>query len=271
MDPEPDQSPALLGHEWRFETQLHGVDLTDIVGVAVCTACGVVRLGTVHQSPDLSGGCERRHAPSGFGRATGALKRVPVLATAAVAAVASFASLVFLVIPNMAPASTRGLTISDVSVEQGVSWQNYQSRAPVMRANIPTDVKPCPALSSGLPDTTPGPGVVGAAVDVAWTAQGMRGRCVELAASLLDASTGSVITEMPVQAVIRADTQVSDSETYLIWIDLGHYGTGQRSYIVRVEFFDGETASGVRLAYKDTGAFCYPQSCPSPFLTPGHT
>jgi hypothetical protein len=272
MEPKPTDSPALLDHDWRFETQTHSVNSTDLVGVALCTACGTVRIGTVHASPDLSGGCPRRRAPSGLGRVANFVKGLPVVATAAVAAVASFAGLVFLVIPNVAPASTRGLMISDVSVEEGVTWQSYQSRRPVVRASIGADdVKPCPDLSSGSPEPTPAPSAVGAVVDLAWTAQGMHGRCLELASSLLDASTGMVIAEMPVQAVVRADTQVSDSATYLIWVDLGRYGTGLGAYIVRVEFFDGQTSAGVRLAYKDTGTFCYPQPCPSPFFTPGRT
>jgi hypothetical protein len=190
-----------------------------------------------------------------------------------VTAIAGFLGLLLVIVPNFAPATTRDLTISDVSVEQNVSWHAYVSRRPVIRATASDpNAGYCPEQSASQQATlpAPSPGTLGVVVDLAWTAQGMRGRCLELAASLLDANTGSVITELPIQAIVQADTQISDSATYLIWVDVGGYRAGQAVYLVRVEFFDGTKSNGVRLAYKDTAEFCFPTICPSAPATPSH-
>lgn len=188
-----------------------------------------------------------------------------------VTAVAGFLGLLLVILPNLAPATTRDLTISDVSVEQNVTWEAYLTRRPVIRASAgDPNAGSCPEQPDSQEPalSSPSPGTVGVVVDLAWTAQGMRGRCLELAASLLDANAGSVITELPIQAIVRADTQISDSATYLIWVDVGGYRAGQAAYLVRVEFFDGTKTDGVRLAYKDTAEFCFPAICPSSPPTP---
>jgi hypothetical protein len=261
---------ALLTHNWRFDTAIDGLTVSSI---AICDACGVSRIGAGSTPPGLDGDCPRRPAPGTMTKVVDAVAGFLQRFGGLVALTASAIGLILLAAPNLTPATTRAIEITDVSIENGVSYGQYVNRRPVVRANNGGgNVGGCRSIPEAEYQPKVSPGAPGVVSDFAWTAKGMRNHCVELTSSLLDGDSGVVQKELPLTGTMDSDTQISDSGTFLLWVD-GAAMASQAKYIIRVEFFDGTRADGVRLAYKDSKPFCYPTACPeaSPSTTAATT
>lgn len=255
----------LLDHDWEFSTAISAS--SEIIRIATCRACGMLVRRSVPASeqspPALPPGCPSRPAPNAASRVWTLLKELPNSVTAVVTAVVGVFGLTFIAFPNVQPVVTRGLTITEVAIQQDVSLEEYWALKPVMRAaETAGDLCETTVAATPVPEDDPVVKHRGSVIDVTWEAVGMRGKCIELSAVLLDGDTRKLLTDLGPIAIFRTDIKESDVASYSIWVDTMQF-LGNQSLLVRVEMYDG-TKGGVRRAFKESPIFCVQSPCPSP-------
>jgi hypothetical protein len=210
------------------------------------------------------------------------------LVTALLAFIAGAATFAFLILPNYQPVTSRAVEIVDVSVEPGLTLDQYlrDTTKRLVRERpdscidkihsrlrggtaAPTVTGP---TASGQPVTiepgasAPAPTSTGLAVHFNFTATGFAGECVAAEHVVFDAATGHRVGERQQfsfeQGAWETPLREADAGSGELWIeDAGLVGLHE--IVVRVELYSyGEKIQ--RLTFRDTERLCLPAAftCP---------